>query len=58
MNLKEKRKERNITLEALAKATKISKGDLSKIERGIDNPTYNTLKKIADALKVELLPFK
>lgn len=55
MNMREKRKELNVTLEELAKATEISKGNLSKIENGKGNPTRKTLEAIAKALKTELI---
>jgi transcriptional regulator with XRE-family HTH domain len=55
MNMKEKRKERKTTLTALAGATNISKGNLSKIENGLGNPTKKTLETIAKALKAELI---
>jgi transcriptional regulator with XRE-family HTH domain len=55
MNLKDKRKELNVTLETLAKETEISKGELSRIERGKVNVTIGTLGKIAKALKTELI---
>ena len=38
----------------LAEATGIDQSDLSKIERGIANPSVNTLKRIATALDAEL----
>lgn len=54
MNLKEKRIEKNITLAQLSEATKISKGELSRIERELSNPTLGTLSKIAKALNCKL----
>lgn len=53
--MKEKRKELNMSLDALSEATEISKGNLSKIENGLGNPTKKTLEKIAKALKTELI---
>jgi transcriptional regulator with XRE-family HTH domain len=53
MNMKEKRKQKKITLDQLSAITKISKGDLSKIENGKGNPTIKTYRKIAAALESE-----
>ena len=39
----------------LSKATGIDQSDLSKIERGVANPSVNTLKRIADALDTKLI---
>jgi transcriptional regulator with XRE-family HTH domain len=55
MNMKERRKEMKMSLDDIAEATKISKGNLSKFENGKGNPTIGTLKKIAKALKTELI---
>jgi transcriptional regulator with XRE-family HTH domain len=55
MNIKEKRKEKGVTLDQLAEKTGINKGRLSRIEHEKANPTVDTLKKIAKALKSELI---
>lgn len=55
MNMKDKRKQLNITLERLSELTSISKGDLSLIENNKANPTKHTLERIAKALKTELI---
>ena len=39
----------------LSEATGIDQSDLSKIERGIANPSVGTLKRIADALDAQLI---
>ena len=39
----------------LAEVTGIDQSDLSKIERGVANPSVGTLKRIADALDAQLL---
>lgn len=51
-NLKELRRERNLTLGQLAKISGISKAMLSELEKGDGNPTINTLWKIANGLNV------
>ena len=39
----------------LSEATGIDQSDLSKIERGVANPSVGTLKRIADALDAQLI---
>lgn len=51
-NLKRLRTERNLSMGQLAKLCGISKVMLSQIEKGVTNPTINTLWKIAKGLKV------
>jgi transcriptional regulator with XRE-family HTH domain len=48
------RAEREITQKQLAVLTGIDQSDISKIERGIANPTVGTLERIANALGMEL----
>lgn len=48
------RKKRGITLERLAYEMSISKGNLSDIESGKKNPTYKTLKAIAEGLEISV----
>lgn len=50
--LKELRKERKLTLKNLAELTDVSISFLSQVERGKSSVTLESLKKIADALKV------
>ena len=52
--VKKVRLEKNMTLGTLAKLSGISKGHLSKIERGEREPKISTLIQIALALKVDL----
>ena len=52
--VKKVRTEKGITLETLAKLSGISKGHLSKIERGEREPKISTLIQIALALKVDI----
>ena len=51
-NLKRYRQSKNMTLKQLAEATDISFGFLSKIERGVGNPSSATLQKLAYALQI------
>lgn len=53
-NLKKLRIQKEITLQALAKRTGLTKGYLSRVERSEKAPPYSTLTKIAGALGVEV----
>lgn len=44
----------NITQKELAEKTGIYQADISKIERGLGNPSLSTLKRLADGLDMEL----
>lgn len=50
----------NMTQKELARKTGIYQGDISKIERGVANPSLSTLKRLADGmnmqLKIEFIP--
>ena len=53
------REEAKLTQKELAEKTGIYQADISKIERGIGNPSLLTLKRLADGLDVDLeLKFK
>ncbi len=49
------RDKRGMTQEALAHAAGVTVGHLSMIERGHSNPTWATVKAIADALDVSMV---
>lgn len=51
------RKQKGITLTTLSEMTQLSASMLSQLERGLANPSINTLKIIADALDVALYEF-
>lgn len=51
-NLKSIREQRKLSLDALARATGVSKSMLGQIERGDVNPTISTVWKIANGLKI------
>ena len=51
------RKQHNITVAELAKATGLSIGMLSKIENGMTSPSLTTLQTLANALSVPLTSF-
>ena len=51
--IKALRLEAGLTLEALAFQSDLSKGHLSKLERGLQSPTVATLDVIAQVLEVE-----
>ena len=48
------RAEKGLTQSDLAKISHIDQGDISKIEKGIGNPTLNKIAKLFDALGAEL----
>ena len=48
------REEKNITIQKLSQISGLSKGHLSRIERGETEPTISTLIRIALALKVDV----
>lgn len=48
------RKQKNLTQEQLSKLTGIDQADISKIERGVSNPTLKLLRKLADGMGMEL----
>lgn len=49
------RKARNFSQSALAEKAGLDQSDLSKIERGVSNPSVKTLQRIAHALDCELI---
>lgn len=51
-NLREIRKERQLTLQELSDITGVSKSMLGEIERSVTNPTITVLWKIAGGLKI------
>lgn len=52
--IREKRKEKKLTLETLSKMTNISRSELSQLERGkIGNPSNVFLYRLSKALDVE-----
>ncbi len=58
-SLVEARKIANLTQKELSERTGIYQGDISKIERGLANPSLSTLKRLAEGLEMELqLVFK
>lgn len=48
------REKSNMTQKQLAERTGIYQADISKIERGIGNPSLSTLKRLADGLGMEI----
>jgi transcriptional regulator with XRE-family HTH domain len=52
--IKALREERQVTQEQLAFDAGITASALSRIERGINNPGWTTIRKLADALGVSL----
>jgi transcriptional regulator with XRE-family HTH domain len=52
--LRAARRERGLSVGALAEAAGVGKGSLSEIENGIRNPTLSTLQSVAGALGVPL----
>jgi len=56
-NLNNIRKQKNLSLDKVAKLTGVSKGMLAQIEKGISNPTITTLWKIATGLNTSFSYF-
>lgn len=52
--IRQKREEMGYTIDKLAKLAGMSKGHLSRIERGETDPTITTLSRVAIALKVKV----
>ena len=54
------RKEQGLTQKELAEITGINQADISRLEKGLANPSLSTLKKLASALnmhlKIEFVP--
>jgi XRE family transcriptional regulator, regulator of sulfur utilization len=53
-NIRQIRKRKNLTQEALAEIARINPKYLGEIERGLKNPTARIVQKVADALDVRL----
>lgn len=53
-HLREERKRRGLSNYAVAKRCGVSQSMLSLVERGLRNPTLETILKISDALEVDL----
>lgn len=53
--LKEIRKEKRLTIADLAQKTGLSNGYLSNVERNLNSPTIESLRKIVDALSISLV---
>ena len=54
VNLTNARNSVDMTQRELGEATGIYQGDISKIENGTANPTFSTLKRLADAMNMRL----
>ena len=52
--IKEIRVKRKLTQEQLAEKTEINPKYLSSIERGLENPTFNTFFKLSESMDVSL----
>lgn len=50
----ESRREKCLTQQQLAERTGINQADISKIERGNANPSIKTLKRLADAMDMNV----
>jgi transcriptional regulator with XRE-family HTH domain len=53
--IRQLRRERGVSQEALAYEAGVTSGTLSLIERGLSNPTWGTVKGIAAALDVSVV---
>jgi transcriptional regulator with XRE-family HTH domain len=54
MNIKIWRVRKNITQRDLANKTRLSQSYFSKLEKGVENPTLDTLTRVADALGIKV----
>jgi transcriptional regulator with XRE-family HTH domain len=52
--IRQLRDKRGMTQEALAHAAGVTVGHLSMIERGLSNPTWATVRSLADPLEVSI----
>ena len=52
--IRQKRQKKGYTIDKLAELANMSKGHLSRIERGETEPTISTLARVAMALKVKV----
>jgi transcriptional regulator with XRE-family HTH domain len=55
--VRDARRRKHLSLEALANQADVSSGLLSQIERGLGNPSFATLTKIANALELQMTAF-
>ena len=53
-NLLVARESANITQKELAEKTGIYQADISKLERGLGNPSLSTLKRLAEGLNMDI----
>ena len=51
----EERKAQGLTQKDISARSGIAQGDISRIEAGLANPSIKTLKRIADALQMEMV---
>ncbi|HDH6631705.1 TPA: helix-turn-helix transcriptional regulator [Staphylococcus aureus] len=58
LNLKELREEKGITRYQLAKLTELQNSTIQSIETEVKNPGFLTVKKICDALQVDIANVK
>ncbi|HDD7197259.1 TPA: helix-turn-helix transcriptional regulator [Staphylococcus aureus] len=58
LNLKELREEKGITRYQLAKLTELQNSTIRPIETEVKNPGFLTVKKICDALQVDIANVK
>ena len=54
MRIRFLRKQRNLSIEDLALEAGVNKNYLSDLERGMRNPSFKVLSKIATALKISI----
>ncbi|HFO0745839.1 TPA: helix-turn-helix domain-containing protein [Staphylococcus aureus] len=58
LNLKELREEKGITRYQLAKLTELQNSTIRSIETEVENPGFLSVKKICDALQVDIANVK
>jgi len=57
LRLKKRRNELNLSLRGLASLTQLTAAFLSQVERGVSNPSLNSLRRISNSLNVPMLYF-
>jgi transcriptional regulator with XRE-family HTH domain len=56
-NLRRLRVERSLSQEALAADAEIDRSYVSRLERGLENPTVAIIEQLADALSAQIVEF-
>lgn len=55
LNLRQLRVAQNVSQEGLALASSVDRSYVSRLERGLENPTVSLLEKLASTLRVDIV---